>query len=107
MEQRGNPSIIAFRNLGGPGLLIPTQFGGRGASPLDAVHAQRAIACRAPSLAIATTMHHFTLASLMEIDPDDPGLERELLESVARKNLYVGSGFAEGQAGISIQTSAL
>jgi alkylation response protein AidB-like acyl-CoA dehydrogenase len=107
MERPGNPAIPVYRRLGGPGLLIPTRLGGRGASPLQAVRAQRAIACRAPSLAVATTMHHFTLATMMEIDPDDPGLEGELLESVARGNLYVGSGFAESQPGTSIQTSKL
>ncbi|HLJ19426.1 MAG TPA: acyl-CoA dehydrogenase family protein [Stellaceae bacterium] len=107
MEQRGNPAIPVFRRLGGPGLLVPSEFGGCGASALQAVRAQRAIGSRAPSLAVATTMHHFTIASLLEIDPADPGLERELLESVAREHLYVGSGFAEGKTGMSIQTSAL
>jgi alkylation response protein AidB-like acyl-CoA dehydrogenase len=107
MERPGNPAIPLYRQLGGPGLLIPTRFGGRGASPLQAVRVQRAVACRSPSLAVATTMHHFTLATLMEIDPDDPGLEGELLASVARNNLYVASGFAEGRTGASIQTSAL
>ena len=107
MERPGNPSIPVYRRLGGPGLLIPTQFGGRGASPLEAVRAQRAIACRAPSLAVATTMHHFTIATLLEIEPDNPGLEGELLETVARGNLYVASGFAESQPGTSIQKSAL
>jgi alkylation response protein AidB-like acyl-CoA dehydrogenase len=107
MERPGNPAIPMFRRLGGPGLLVPTRFGGRGASPLQAVRAQRAIASRAPSLAVAATMHHFTLAALMEIDPDDPGLEGEFLGSVARGNLYVASGFAEGRTGASIQTSAL
>jgi alkylation response protein AidB-like acyl-CoA dehydrogenase len=105
MERPGNSSLITYRQLGGPGLLIPTRFGGRGASPLQAVRAQRAIACRAPSLAVATTMHHFTIATLMEINPEDPGLEGAMLETVARGNLYVGSGFAEGRTGISIQTS--
>jgi alkylation response protein AidB-like acyl-CoA dehydrogenase len=107
MERPGNPAIPLYRRLGGPGLLIPARFGGRGASPLQAVRAQRAIACRSPSLAVATTMHHFTLATLLEIDPDNPGLEGELLASVARGNLYVASGFAEGRTGGSIQTSAL
>jgi alkylation response protein AidB-like acyl-CoA dehydrogenase len=107
MERPGNPSIPAVRWFGGPGLLIPERFGGRGASPLQAVRAQRAIACRAPSLAVATTMHHFTLAALMEIDLDNPDLEGELLTSVARDNLYMGSGFAESQPATSIQTSAL
>jgi alkylation response protein AidB-like acyl-CoA dehydrogenase len=107
MERPGNPAIPVFRALGGPGLLVPARFGGRGASPLQAVRAQRVIACQAPSLAVATTMHHFTIASLMEINPEDPGLEGELLESVARRNLYVASGFAESQPGTSIQTSKL
>jgi alkylation response protein AidB-like acyl-CoA dehydrogenase len=107
MERPGNPSIAAFRRFGGPGLLIPTRFRGRGASALQAVRAQRAIASRAPSLAVATTMHHFTIASLMEISPDDPGLEGELLTSIGEGNLYVASGFAEGRAGQSIQTSSL
>jgi alkylation response protein AidB-like acyl-CoA dehydrogenase len=107
MERPGNPSIPVFRQLGGPGLLIPTQFGGRGASPLQALQAQRAIACRAPSLAVATTMHHFTIATVLEIDPEDPDGIGELLESVGRGNLYVASGFAESQPGTSIQKSAL
>jgi alkylation response protein AidB-like acyl-CoA dehydrogenase len=107
MERPGNPSIPVYRQLGGPGLLIPMQLGGRGASPLQAVRAQRAIACRAPSLAVATTMHHFTIATVLEANPEDPGQEAELLESVARGNLYVASGFAEGRTGASIQTSAL
>src|SRR6516164_4234225 len=95
MERPGNPSIATFRQLEGPGLLIPTRFGGRGASPLQAVRAQRAIGCRAPSLAVATTMHHFTLAALLEIDLENPDLEGELMTMVARGNLYMGSGFAE------------
>jgi alkylation response protein AidB-like acyl-CoA dehydrogenase len=107
MERPGNPAIPVFRRLGGPGLLIPSQFGGRGASPLQALRAQCAIAARAPSLAVATTMHQFTIASLLEIAPDNPGLERELLEQVAHGNLYIASAFAEGRTGSSIQTSAL
>ena len=74
---------------------------------MQAVRAQRAIASRAPSLAVATTMHHFTIATLMEISPEDPGPESEVLEAVAQGNLYVASGFAEGKTGVSIQTSSL
>jgi alkylation response protein AidB-like acyl-CoA dehydrogenase len=107
MERPGNPSIPAFRRFGGPGLVIPERFGGRGASPLQAARAQRAIACRAPSLAVATTMHHFTIAALLEIDLENPDLEGELLASVAQDNLYMGSGFAESQPGTGIQTSKL
>ena len=105
MERPGNPSIPVYRQLGGPGLLIPTRLGGRGASPLQAVCAQRAIACRAPSLAVATTMHHFTIATVMEVNLEVAGQEAEFLESVARGNLYVASGFAESQPGTSIHAS--
>jgi alkylation response protein AidB-like acyl-CoA dehydrogenase len=105
MERPGNPSIPLYRQLGGPGLLIPRALGGRSATPLQAVRAQRAIASRSPSLAVATTMHHFTIATVMEA-PQDPELDG-LLESVARENLYVGSGFAEGRAGASIQSATI
>ena len=107
MEQIGNPSIAAFRELRGPGLLIPVEFGGRGASALNAVRIQRAIASRSPSLAVATTMHHFTIATVLAISPDDPGAEVELLSAVGHGNLIIASGFAEGKTGVSIQTSAL
>ena len=106
MERPGNPAIPVFRELGGTGLIIPEKFGGRGASPVQAVRVQRAIASRAPSLAVATTMHHFTLATILEVDPAEPGLD-EVLEAVGRENLYVGSGFAEGRPGASIQSSTI
>jgi alkylation response protein AidB-like acyl-CoA dehydrogenase len=102
MERPGNPSIPIFKTLGGPGLLVPTALGGRGASPLEAARAQRAIASRAPSLAVATTMHHFTIATLLEMNLDEPGVEAEALAMVANANLYVASGFAEGKTGASI-----
>ena len=106
MERPGNPAIPVFRELGGTGLIIPERFGGRGATPLMAVRAQRAIASRAPSLAVATTMHHFTLATVLEISPARPELDA-LLEAVGRENLYVGSGFAEGRPGASIQSATI
>ncbi len=107
MERAGNPAIAIFRELGGPGLLVPEAFGGSGATPLQALRAQRAIGARSPSLAVASNMHHLTIASLIEVEPDNPGLERQLLEEVATRKLYIASGFAEGRPGGSIQTSNL
>jgi alkylation response protein AidB-like acyl-CoA dehydrogenase len=107
MECPDNPAIEVFRRHGGPGLLIPKAFGGSGATPLQALRAQRAIGARAPSLAVASNMHHLTIASLIEIDPQDPEMERDLLEQVAREKLIIASGFAEGRPGGSIQTSGL
>src|SRR5687768_9658947 len=84
MERPGNPAIAAFRQLGGPGLLVPARLGGRGATPLQAVRAQRAVASRSPSLAVATTMHHFSVASVVELNPDNPGPEGQLLGAIAQ-----------------------
>ena len=108
MERRGNPAFPEFRRLGGPGLLIPESLGGRGATPLDAARAQRAIAARAPSLAIATNMHHFTIATMLELgQPGERGPESDLLAMIAHEKLFVASGFAEGKTGVSIQSSVL
>lgn len=109
MEKQDNPSIALFRELGGTGLLIPTMYTGLGATPLQALHVQCAIANRAPSLAIASTMHHFSLATIVEMvmQKEGSGLEGILLEAVAKQHLYVASGFAEGRSGTGILSSAI
>ena len=72
-----------------------------------AIRVQRAIGSRSPSLAVATTMHHFSLATLVEMAaaPNGAGTEWLVLEGVARQKLYVASGFAEGRMGTGIFTS--
>ena len=109
MEKPGNPSIAVFREAGGCGLLIPPEYGGVGATALQALHVQCAIGSRAPSLAIATTMHHFSVATVVEMVARKvgSGFEWMMLEAVARQKLYVASGFAEGRSGASILTSAM
>lgn len=109
MEKPQNPAIKIFRELGGPGLLIPTKYKGLGATPVEAVRIQRAIASRAPSLAIATTMHHFSVATIVEMiaQGSGTGLEWMLLEGIAKQNLYVASGFAEGRTGTGILTPTM
>ena len=67
LEQPGNGALRKFRELGGPALLVPAEYEGKGASLLDAVRIQRAVGSRSPSLAVATTMHHFSVASLVEL----------------------------------------
>src|SRR2546423_227202 len=96
MECPGNPALRLFREAGGPGLVVPTEHGGLGATPLDTIRVQRAIGSRSPSLAVATTMHHFSLATLVEMAANGSGTEWLVLEGVARQKLYVASGFAEG-----------
>lgn len=100
MENRGNPAIQIFRDFNGPGLLVPLAYGGKGVTPIDAVRVQRAIGSRAPSLAIATAMHHFTVATIVEMSSDEAGIE--FLRTIADHNLYLSSGFAEGKSQSSI-----
>ena len=106
-ERPGNPSIALFRESGGIRLMIPIAQGGLGASALQAVRVHRAIGSRSPSLAIATTMHHFSVVSLVEAAAVGTGAESLLLEAVANQNLYVASGFAEGKTGQNILTSSM
>lgn len=109
MEKPENPAIAMFRECGGPGLLIPVQHGGVGAAPLDALRVQFAVGSRAPSLAIATTMHHFSVATIVEMVAMKlgSGFEWMLLEAIAKQKLLVASGFAEGRSGASIMSSFL
>jgi alkylation response protein AidB-like acyl-CoA dehydrogenase len=102
LEQPGNGGIEAFRKAGGPGLLVPGQYGGAGATPVQAIRVQRAIGARSPSLAVATTMHHFSMASLIVISEVSNGFEWMLMEGIARENRLLASGFAEGRPDRSI-----
>ncbi|WP_027658999.1 acyl-CoA dehydrogenase family protein [Salinispora fenicalii] len=101
-EQPGGPGLTVFKDASGPALLVPAAHGGRGASLLTATRVQRAIGARSPSLAVATTMHHFSVASLVEVAAASTGMEWMLLAAIARDNLLVASGFAEGRAGQGI-----
>jgi len=107
MEKPGNPAIPIFRECGGSGLVIPAEYGGAGLAPVDAVRAQFAIGSRAPSLAIATTMHHFSVATIVEMVAMKigSGFEWMLLEAIAKQKLLVASGFAEGRSGANIMSS--
>ncbi|MEA5506746.1 acyl-CoA dehydrogenase family protein [Halotia wernerae UHCC 0503] len=103
MESQGNPAIPLFRELGGPGLIIPSYCNGLGATLLQTVRIQRAIASRSPSLAVATTMHHCTVTGLLESITDSSVVD--LLKQITQKNLYLSSGFAEGRTGVSFLSS--
>ncbi len=100
LEKEDSSALQLFRQLGGPGLLIPHEYGGAGVTPLQLSHIQRAIASRSPSLAIAVNMHHSTVVALLDNISEEP--VAEFLKNVAEKNLYLASGFAEGKTGASI-----
>ncbi|WP_240980784.1 MULTISPECIES: hypothetical protein [unclassified Streptomyces] len=102
LEGPDSPGIGLFRKSGGPGLLAPAALQGRGASALEAVRVQRALGSRSPSLAVATTMHHFSMATLVGLSGTGEGLEWMLVQAVATDDLLMASGFAEGRSGHGI-----
>lgn len=99
LESRSSPAIEVFRNANASGLLIPREHRGLGASAVEAVQVQRAIGACAPSLAVATTMHHFSAATLVELQRREAGLEWMLLQAIAERQILLASGFAEGVSG--------
>jgi alkylation response protein AidB-like acyl-CoA dehydrogenase len=101
IERPGNPGLAMLRELEGAALLVPTKYGGKGATPLEATQIHRAVASRAPSLAIAMTMHNFSVATLVEyLFYGDYTVE--LLQNISGGQLLVASGFAEGRTSVSI-----
>jgi alkylation response protein AidB-like acyl-CoA dehydrogenase len=106
IEKPGNPGLAILRELEGAALLIPTEYGGKGATPVEAIQIHRAVAARSPSLAIAMTMHNFSIATLVEyLFYGDYTVE--LLKQVSGGQLLVASGFAEGRTGTSILAPAM
>ena len=108
LEQPGGAGIRAYRDAGGPALLIPSDFRGKGATPLEAARIHRALGSRSPSLAIAATMHNFSAATLVEfsIFGNDDACAA-LLGAVAENNLLMASGFAEGRSGTNILAATM
>lgn len=101
IEKPGNPGLAMLRELEGTALLVPTEHGGKGATALEAIQIHRAVATRAPSLAIAMTMHNFSVATLVEyLFYGDYTVQ--LLQQIAGGQLLVASGFAEGRPRTSI-----
>ena len=107
LERPGNGALRKFRELGGPALLVPAEHEGKGASLLDAVRIQRAVGSRSPSLAVATTMHHFSVASLVELTAAGNGFEWAMLMAIAENSWLLSSGFAEGKPGQHILTPTM
>lgn len=105
-EAHGSPVVDWFKRTGPVGLLVPKAAGGLGATALEAVQVQVAIGALSPSLAIASTMHQFSVASLVAVAAKGAGAEGLLLSAIAQQRLLVASGFAEGVPGAASSTPA-
>lgn len=110
LESEDSPAIEMFRAHGGTNLLVPAAYGGPDASALDAARVVRALGAVAPSMTVATMMHHFSLGTLFSVAKAmgvDSGLEDILLRRVVERRLLVASGFAEGKTGQGIFTPTM
>lgn len=103
LESEQSGAIDLFRVHSGPNLVVPASYGGTGATALEAVRAVRALGAVAPSLTVATMMHHFSVGSLfgMAEVAGTPTLEAAL-RRIAGQRMLVASGFAEGRVGQGI-----
>jgi alkylation response protein AidB-like acyl-CoA dehydrogenase len=100
LEAEGSSAIELFREHGGSTLLVPAAFGGLDASALDAVRVVRSLGSIAPSMTVATAMHHFSIGTLFGVADtfgEGTDLDALLLKRVAQERLLVASGFAEGR----------
>ena len=98
-EAAGSPVVDWFKQNGPVALLVPGAGGGLGASAREALHVQLALGALSPSLAVASTMHQFSVASLVAVAAKGTGAEGLLLSAIARQRLLLASGFAEGVPG--------
>jgi alkylation response protein AidB-like acyl-CoA dehydrogenase len=101
LESEGSSAIELFRQHGGSTLLVPAAFGGLDASALDAVRVVRTLGSVAPSMVVATAMHHFSIGTLFGVADTFGGgtdLNDLLLKRVGQEHLLVASGFAEGRS---------
>ncbi|MDH6224207.1 acyl-CoA dehydrogenase family protein [Streptomyces sp. MJP52] len=109
-ERPGSPVIDLFRIHGGVGLLIPEEYSGHGAAPLDALRVQLALGAVSPSLVAAVSMHHFTVAMLFSLAGKADRLtpaQTELLRRIVPDQQVMASGWAEGRTEQNILTPAV
>jgi alkylation response protein AidB-like acyl-CoA dehydrogenase len=100
LESEDSPAIEIFRAHGGTNLLVPESYGGLDASALDSARVVRALAATAPSMTVATMMHHFSLGTLFAVSSlvsGEADVDDLLLRRVVGERLLVASGFAEGR----------
>ncbi|GAB3461933.1 acyl-CoA dehydrogenase family protein [Actinophytocola sediminis] len=110
LESEDSPAIDIFRAHGGTNLLVPESYGGLDASALDTARVVRALAATAPSMTVATMMHHFSLGTLFavaELVTGKSDVDDLLLRRVVGERLLIASGFAEGRTAQGILTPTM
>jgi len=93
-------SYRVLRAGGYPGMPVPTEYEGGGATLLECAAAQRRLAAADPGLAIAVNMHLFSVGVMVEHWRRARDASWLLLEAIATQRRLVASAFAEpGLAG--------
>ncbi|MGW0523290.1 acyl-CoA dehydrogenase family protein [Crossiella sp. NPDC003009] len=98
-EADDGKAIQLFRACGASNLLVPKAYGGSGGTAVQAMGVMRALGALAPSMAVATMMHHFsvgTLYSMLDAIGTQVNLDPVLPQRIASDRLLLASGFAEG-----------
>jgi alkylation response protein AidB-like acyl-CoA dehydrogenase len=98
--------LRALVGAGYPGLPVPPDFSGRGATLAECCAVQAALAARDPALAIATNMHLFSVGIMVEQWRRHGDVSWFLLEAVASQNRLVASAFAEPHLGGTVLRSS-
>ncbi|MCK1794576.1 acyl-CoA/acyl-ACP dehydrogenase [Streptomyces sp. XM4193] len=101
----GSAVIDLFRRHDGVGLLVPTEYGGHAADPVEAVQVMRALGSYSPSLAAGTAMHHFTAAMLFSLAETAGRLtdaQNAVLADVVPGRRLMASGWSEGRTAQNI-----
>lgn len=99
--------LTALRDAGYPGLPVPEQFGGAGASLRDCCAVQRLIATADPGLAVGLNMHLFSVGLMVEHWRRRTDVSWLLLEAIATQNRLLASAFAEPNLAGSVVRSTL
>ncbi|MFE6862255.1 hypothetical protein [Nocardia sp. NPDC057668] len=95
LERPDGGALRMFKECGATGLIVAKSAGGIGASAEQMAHIYRAIGSRAPSLAVASSFHHMSLAALIELTAAGPAAERETVQFLLAAGALVTSGFVE------------
>ncbi|XXF06982.1 acyl-CoA/acyl-ACP dehydrogenase [Pseudomonas sp. D1-3] len=115
LEQRGRMALETadsaevcelFRRYRAAGLIIPETYGGLGVSTRETVEILRVVGSLCPSLAVMMTMHHHTIATIVQLGGLIPAAD-ELLCAIAQNQLLIASAFAEGKSGAQIFNSSV
>jgi hypothetical protein len=103
-ERQADGALAALKSTRATAMLIPRQCGGGGVSARDAVRFQLALGALAPSVAIATTMHHYKIAALGNVAASGDGNARAVIEDIADGAKLMASGGAESTPGKDLRS---